>query len=510
MGLLIDGTWHDRWYDTDDGGGRFVRKDAQFRNWVTPDGAPGPSGEGGFAAEPGRYHLYVSLACPWAHRTLIFRALKGLEDVICVSVVALADARARLDLRPGPGVTGDRLNGARYLHEIYTRARSRLYRPGDRAGAVGQASGRRSSTTNSSEIIRMLNSAFDGFGAAPGDSIRRPCAPRSTGSTRASTTRSTTASTGPASPPPRPPTRRPSTELFASARLARGAAGAPPLSGRRPAHRGRLAAVHHAGALRPGLSRPLQVQPAPARRLSEPVGLPARPLPAARRGRDRRLRPHQAALLRQPCAPSTRPASCPWARSWISRHPMAGRCWRPRPDAAARLALLLLLGACEPESDRPMLASYRPGAAVEPHRWSAPGAAATSTLIPISRARRSPPPTPPTARTRARPCVPKRGPLGPIQVTQRGRWSIDDARLVTSDVVTDAHAVDGNTSTEALAKASAEVVDAMSAGKPAASEVLRLDARRLTLRAGRRRRPAGHRLPAVSGRPALATAPGAT
>ena len=87
MGLLIDGKWHDKWYDTGQTGGRFVRQESAFRNWITPDGAPGPSGTGGFEAERGRYHLYVSLACPWAHRTLIFRALKGLEDMVTVSVV---------------------------------------------------------------------------------------------------------------------------------------------------------------------------------------------------------------------------------------------------------------------------------------------------------------------------------------------------------------------------------------------------------------------------------------
>ncbi|MBZ0124080.1 MAG: glutathione S-transferase family protein, partial [Roseovarius sp.] len=87
MGLLVDGAWHDQWYDTASTGGRFVRGDAQFRNWVTPDGAAGPTGEGGFEAEAGRYHLYVSLACPWANRTLILRALKGLEDAISISVV---------------------------------------------------------------------------------------------------------------------------------------------------------------------------------------------------------------------------------------------------------------------------------------------------------------------------------------------------------------------------------------------------------------------------------------
>ena len=87
MGLLVDGVWQDRWYDTGKSGGRFIRSESQFRNWITPDGSPGPSGAGGFAAEPDRYHLYVSLACPWAHRTLIFRALKGLESFIPISVV---------------------------------------------------------------------------------------------------------------------------------------------------------------------------------------------------------------------------------------------------------------------------------------------------------------------------------------------------------------------------------------------------------------------------------------
>ena len=87
MGLLVDGQWQDQWYDTKKTGGRFERSAAQFRNWVTADGSAGPSGSGGFAAAPGRYHLYVSLACPWAHRALIFRQLKGLAKMIDVSVV---------------------------------------------------------------------------------------------------------------------------------------------------------------------------------------------------------------------------------------------------------------------------------------------------------------------------------------------------------------------------------------------------------------------------------------
>lgn len=87
MGLLVDGQWHDKWYDTEKNDGRFIREESQFRNWVTKDGSAGPSGEAGFKAEPGRYHLYISNACPWANRTMIMRKLKGLEDMISVSVV---------------------------------------------------------------------------------------------------------------------------------------------------------------------------------------------------------------------------------------------------------------------------------------------------------------------------------------------------------------------------------------------------------------------------------------
>ena len=90
MGLLIDGKWHDSWYDTKESGGAFKRQESNFRNWVTADGSTGPSGDEGFKAEPDRYHLYVSHACPWAHRTLIFRSLKQLGPLIDISVVHLS------------------------------------------------------------------------------------------------------------------------------------------------------------------------------------------------------------------------------------------------------------------------------------------------------------------------------------------------------------------------------------------------------------------------------------
>lgn len=168
MGLLVDGVWHDKWYDTKSTGGRFKRQDAIFRNWVTADGAPGPDGEGGFTAEPGRYHLYVSLACPWAHRTLIFRRLKGLEDMIDVSVVHWLMKENGWEFRDGPGVIKDPIHGADYMHQVYTAAKP------DYTGRVTVPTlwdkQRGTIVSNeSADIIRMFNSAFDGVGAAQGD-----------------------------------------------------------------------------------------------------------------------------------------------------------------------------------------------------------------------------------------------------------------------------------------------------------------------------------------------------
>jgi putative glutathione S-transferase len=122
VGKLIEGVWSGR-HSPPNKDGRFVRAETQFRNWVTADGSPGPTGEGGFKAERGRYHLYVSLACPWAHRTLIMRQLKGLEDAIGVSVVHWLIADQGWEFREGRGATGDRLYGLEYLHQLYTRAK---------------------------------------------------------------------------------------------------------------------------------------------------------------------------------------------------------------------------------------------------------------------------------------------------------------------------------------------------------------------------------------------------
>lgn len=162
MGFLRDGAWRDDVGGLSGAGGRFERAETSFRNWVTADGAPGPSGVGGFRAESGRYHLYVSLACPWAHRTLIFRALKGLEDHVGVDVVHPVMGKDGWTFATDwPGATGDGLFGARFLRDIYLRSDPR---------ASGRVSvpvlwDRETETivsNESAEIIRMFNSAFDG------------------------------------------------------------------------------------------------------------------------------------------------------------------------------------------------------------------------------------------------------------------------------------------------------------------------------------------------------------
>jgi putative glutathione S-transferase len=160
MGLLVDGVWRQDGARTKDG--HFVRPTAQFRNWVTPDGAPGPSGAGGFAAESGRYHLYVSLACPWAHRTVIFRKLKALENVVSMSVVSPDMLEHGWTFNEDEGSTGDTANGKSKLSEIYLLADPKY--TGRVSVPVLWDKKRKTIVNNeSSEIIRMLNSAFDAF-----------------------------------------------------------------------------------------------------------------------------------------------------------------------------------------------------------------------------------------------------------------------------------------------------------------------------------------------------------
>ena len=164
MGLLVDGQWQDKWYDTKASEGRFEREDAGFRNWVTADGSAGPSGIGGFKAEPNRYHLYVSLACPWAHRTTIYRKLKGLEDMISLSIVHPFMGDKGWTFAEGAGVIADPIVKADYLYEVYIAAKP------DYTGRVTVPIlwDKKTNTivsNESSEIIRMFNSAFDEVGA---------------------------------------------------------------------------------------------------------------------------------------------------------------------------------------------------------------------------------------------------------------------------------------------------------------------------------------------------------
>ena len=174
MGLLVDGVWRDQWYDTSRSQGKFVRSESQFRHWVTADGAAGPSGGGGFKAEPNRYHLYVSHACPWAHRTLILRKLKGLEEMISVDVVhpLMLEHGWSFDTSY-PGTTGDRLYQSDYLHQIYTRTSPNI----TTRVTVPLLWDKHLETivsNESSEIIRMLNSAFDNLGARTFDLYPTP------------------------------------------------------------------------------------------------------------------------------------------------------------------------------------------------------------------------------------------------------------------------------------------------------------------------------------------------
>jgi glutathionyl-hydroquinone reductase len=162
MGLLVDGVWQDEQHSTRTPGGRFVRPTARFRNWVTQDGSPSPTGVGGFAAARGRYHLYVALPCPWAHRTVIMRMLKGLEDVVSMSVLEPLYGPHGWRFGTSPGTGPDSVNGASELAEIYLRAGPR-YTGRVSVPALWDKERRTIVNNESAEIIRMLNGAFGRF-----------------------------------------------------------------------------------------------------------------------------------------------------------------------------------------------------------------------------------------------------------------------------------------------------------------------------------------------------------
>ncbi|WP_447792791.1 MULTISPECIES: glutathione S-transferase family protein [Pseudomonas] len=159
MGLLVEGRWQDQWYESSKDG-TFQREQAQRRNWLTADGKPGPTGVGGFAAEAGRYHLYVSLACPWAHRTLILRKLKGLESLIDVSVVSWLMLENGWTFDKNLGSTGDKLDHFNFMHQRYT-ADTADYTGRVTVPVLWDKQTNRIVNNESAEIIRMFNSAFD-------------------------------------------------------------------------------------------------------------------------------------------------------------------------------------------------------------------------------------------------------------------------------------------------------------------------------------------------------------
>ncbi len=162
MGMLVDGKWQDVWYDTGNSKGRFKRNQSHFRNWITADGSAGPSGVGGFAAQTGRYHLYISYACPWAHRTLIFRRLKGLEELIGLSVVDHFMGADGWTLHGKDGATNDVVLGKEKLWQVYTVADAE-YSGRVTVPVLWDKLQNTIVSNESSEIIRMFNSAFDGL-----------------------------------------------------------------------------------------------------------------------------------------------------------------------------------------------------------------------------------------------------------------------------------------------------------------------------------------------------------
>ena len=168
MGVLVEGVWHDKDYDQEKNQGRFERDASKFRNWVTSDGAPGPSGQGGFKAAAGRYHLYASYFCPWATRCLIMRKLKGLERVISLSITDWLMGESGITFHPRDGVIPDPLNNAKYLYEVY-RAAKPDYSGRVTVPVLWDTHAKTIVSNESADIIRMMNAAFDGVGASGPD-----------------------------------------------------------------------------------------------------------------------------------------------------------------------------------------------------------------------------------------------------------------------------------------------------------------------------------------------------
>ncbi len=164
MGLLKEGQWVDQWYDTKESAGHFVRQTSQFRNWITEDQLTETGHVKGFKAEAGRYHLYISLACPWASRTLIFRTLKELDDIISISIVHWNMGDKGWTFEPGEGTIADTVNGFDYLHQVYTKAQP-TYSGRVTVPVLWDKKAETIVSNESSEIIRMFNSAFDSIGA---------------------------------------------------------------------------------------------------------------------------------------------------------------------------------------------------------------------------------------------------------------------------------------------------------------------------------------------------------
>lgn len=173
MGLLVDGVWHDKWYDTETSSGKFVRAESGFRDWITRDGKPAEGRSRGFKAEPGRYHLYVSLACPWAHRTLIYRKLKKLEDLIPISIVHPLLGKDGWTFLTEDGGTGDPVYGLQFLRDIYIMADPH-YSGRVTVPVLWDNQERAIVSNESAEIIRMFNQAFDEWGDAAVDFYPEP------------------------------------------------------------------------------------------------------------------------------------------------------------------------------------------------------------------------------------------------------------------------------------------------------------------------------------------------